>query len=230
MFIAPPPPPTLATWSQSALDAACDCSFLFFARPLLPTLLRHAASSPQPRLLPSLMAAYRDVAPKLRLGGKLGGRPASCAGGWVHAYQDFLLKALENELIAPLCLSAETDLRLTNHATQVLLPLSLWVLLPLSLWVLLPLSLWVLLPLSLWVLMPLPNHATRDAGVGAGPRAEAQGAQRARADAARGARAAAAAVGPPARPSPPRLAPPRPRLLQPLDGRAPRLAGASTPP
>ena len=42
----------------------------------------------------------------------------SCAGGWIHAYQSFLLSTIETELIAPLCLSTETDLRLTNHATQ----------------------------------------------------------------------------------------------------------------
>ena len=106
---------------QPQLEAACDCSFLFYARPLLPTLLRYAASSPHPRLLPSLMHACRDIAPALRLGDQLGARLASsAAGGWTHAYARHLLGTLERQLIAPLCLSVETDLRLSNHASQAL--------------------------------------------------------------------------------------------------------------
>ena len=54
----------LCEW-QPQLEAACDCSFLFYARPLLPALLRYAASSPHPRLLPSLMHARHDLAPTL---------------------------------------------------------------------------------------------------------------------------------------------------------------------
>ena len=55
-----------------------------------------------------------DIAPTLRIGDSLG----SCTASWGEVYPAFLLQTLENELIAPLCLSAETDLRLTIHASQ----------------------------------------------------------------------------------------------------------------
>jgi hypothetical protein len=65
--------------------------------------------------------ACRDIAPTLRLGEHLGARPPSAgAGGWTRAYAAHLLVTLERQLIAPLCLSAETDLRLSNHASQAL--------------------------------------------------------------------------------------------------------------
>ena len=65
--------------------------------------------------------ACRDIAPTLRLGEHLGARPPSgAAGGWPRAYAAHLLATLERQLIAPLCLSAETDLRLSNHASQAL--------------------------------------------------------------------------------------------------------------
>ena len=64
--------------------------------------------------------ACRDIVPTLRLGDHLGARsPSSAAGGWTRAYAAHLLGTLERQLIAPLCLSAETDLRLSNHAFQV---------------------------------------------------------------------------------------------------------------
>mmetsp|Transcript_41597 Transcript_41597/g.100005 ORF Transcript_41597/g.100005 Transcript_41597/m.100005 type:complete len:551 (-) Transcript_41597:147-1799(-) len=65
------------------------------------------------------MHACRDIVPTLRLGDHLGARPPSSAvGGSTRAYAAHLLGTLERQLIAPLCLSAETDLRLSNHASQ----------------------------------------------------------------------------------------------------------------
>ena len=81
--------------------------------------------------------ACRDIAPTLRLGEHLGARAPSggperaraaphaapqvaphAAHGWTRAYAAHLLGMLERQLIAPFCLSAETDLRLSNHASQ----------------------------------------------------------------------------------------------------------------
>ena len=83
----------------------------------------HPACSPVHRACrrASPRHACRDIAPTLRLGEHLGARPPSGgAGGWPRAYAAHLLATLERQLIAPLCLSAETDLRLSNHASQAL--------------------------------------------------------------------------------------------------------------
>ena len=114
------------------LAQATNASMLLFARDILPPMISIASELPTPRLR-TLFDAARDagvllwratvicVHPTLR--SHLRGPAAAAAAaddatdhGWLDALHELLIGSVENHVLAPLALSAETDLRYAQHA------------------------------------------------------------------------------------------------------------------
>jgi len=94
---------------ERLVGEACDCSFLFWSRGLVPLFLADCRGRwKETHQLHFLMAALRDCGDLLQ------------SGGVMHSqYTKFLMDALEGELVEPLCREIETDLRLRIHSAQI---------------------------------------------------------------------------------------------------------------
>ena len=67
------------------------------------------------RQLPLLMSAFNDAGEVVAAASKAGALPEGAVAG----LRGFVLGALDDELIAPLCQEIETDLRVHIHSSQV---------------------------------------------------------------------------------------------------------------
>mmetsp|Transcript_7605 Transcript_7605/g.19370 ORF Transcript_7605/g.19370 Transcript_7605/m.19370 type:complete len:1168 (-) Transcript_7605:91-3594(-) len=93
-------------------DAACDTSFLFFSRELLPSCLKDVYSRPEEaHRLPLLVAAFRASQKMLLRGNAM---PELLEG-----FEEEMQLALDEEVIGPLCTDVETDLRLHIHSARL---------------------------------------------------------------------------------------------------------------
>ena len=150
-----PPRPLPSRLVQSALSESTRCAFLFYARDILPALVKLAQGLPSPNALHALVDAARDAEPLLRRvtamqvhplpGGAAGTTSASAhgdavaggqadgviageggggAGGdngeatWIGRLRHLLLEAVTEEVLSPLSLAIETDLRYAQHVSS----------------------------------------------------------------------------------------------------------------
>ena len=93
-------------------DTACDTSFLFFSRELLPACLADIYARPdEAQRLPVLVSAFR-ASQKILLRG-------TATPEMLEGFEAEMQLALENEILGPLCTDVETDLRLHIHSARL---------------------------------------------------------------------------------------------------------------
>ena len=129
--------PLLAPRGQTNLTTSTDCSFLFFARDILPAIIGLAQELPTPRLLRTLIDATRDSESLLRrvaafgvhptvpalsadANGQDGGKGTRPPQKWLDVLEELLLHSVESQVLAPLSLQIETDLRYAQHTSATL--------------------------------------------------------------------------------------------------------------
>lgn len=118
----------LAEW-QNRVRSVCDCSFLYWNRELLPSLLQSVYRRPEEAgRLPYLVAGFGDADNLLQSARNV---PLDLFGGsgmeglaaptedLVSEYRKFVLASIDEEVVRPTCTAIETDLRLAVHAVHL---------------------------------------------------------------------------------------------------------------
>eukprot|EP01094_Clydonella_sp_ATCC50884_P012957 TRINITY_DN2324_c0_g1_i2.p1 TRINITY_DN2324_c0_g1~~TRINITY_DN2324_c0_g1_i2.p1 ORF type:complete len:1145 (+),score=548.34 TRINITY_DN2324_c0_g1_i2:58-3435(+) len=94
---------------QRSVDEACDCSFFYWSRPMVPYYFRDVFENPQQaQKLHYMFAALRDVVPLFKT--------TYMEEALTESYKKDVDGALQDNIITPLCDAIETDLRYHIHS------------------------------------------------------------------------------------------------------------------
>ncbi|OQR85262.1 hypothetical protein ACHHYP_12029 [Achlya hypogyna] len=100
---------------QRKIRTACDCSFLYWSRELLHLFVQDIYSMPeQASRLQYVIGGFLDAMKALQ-----GAQHEVDTAGYVEAYAAFVKGVVEEELVAPLCMDIENDLRLHIHSVHL---------------------------------------------------------------------------------------------------------------
>ncbi|KDO19274.1 hypothetical protein SPRG_21586 [Saprolegnia parasitica CBS 223.65] len=100
---------------QRKIRVACDCSFLYWSRELLHLFVQDIYSMPeQASRLQYVVGGFLDAMKSLQ-----GAQHEVETAGYVNAYATFIEGVVEEELVAPLCMDIENDLRLHIHSVHL---------------------------------------------------------------------------------------------------------------
>ncbi|CAK4616836.1 unnamed protein product [Aphanomyces euteiches] len=121
---APPPAEALKlVWKlqvlcdfQRKIRLATDCSFLYWSRELLALFMQDMYSVPEnANRMQYVLAGFLDAVKVL----KMAGHEENAIAYYVGAYAAFIEEVVEEELVSPLCMDIENDLRLHVHSVHL---------------------------------------------------------------------------------------------------------------
>jgi WASH complex subunit 7 len=96
---------------QDSIKEACDCSFLFWSKEMIPPYFSYIYQHPaQAQRLHYILAATRDIIPLFTRAVHVDPKVL------IDGYKVELEDALKNQILVPLCRDIETDLRLHIHS------------------------------------------------------------------------------------------------------------------
>ncbi|OQS00393.1 hypothetical protein THRCLA_05958, partial [Thraustotheca clavata] len=100
---------------QRKIRLACDCSFLYWSRELLHLFVQDIYFMPeQASRLQYVIGGFLDAMKALQ-----GAQHEVDTTGYVEAYAKFVEDVVEEELVGPLCMDIENDLRLHIHSIHL---------------------------------------------------------------------------------------------------------------
>lgn len=95
---------------EVALKFACNCSFFYWSRVLLPLYFKDVFENPETgQRLPYMFAALRDIIPLL------GSVTHVDPKEYIKRFREEVFSMLDENILTPLCQAIETDLRLHIH-------------------------------------------------------------------------------------------------------------------
>ncbi|ETV96488.1 hypothetical protein, variant 2 [Aphanomyces invadans] len=101
---------------QRKIRLATDCSFLYWSRELLTLFVQDMYSVPEnANRIQYVLAGFLDAIKVL----KMAGHEENAVAYYVGAYAAFVEEVVEEELVGPLCMDIENDLRLHVHSVHL---------------------------------------------------------------------------------------------------------------
>ncbi|KAF0700829.1 Aste57867_8680 [Aphanomyces stellatus] len=101
---------------QRKIRQATDCSFLYWSRELLSLFVQDMYSVPEnANRVQYVLAGFLDAIKVL----KMAGHEENAVAYYVAAYAAFIEEVVEEELVGPLCMDIENDLRLHVHSVHL---------------------------------------------------------------------------------------------------------------
>ncbi|RHZ12029.1 hypothetical protein DYB37_005167 [Aphanomyces astaci] len=100
---------------QRKIRLATDCSFLYWSRELLTLFVQDMYSVPENASRIQYLAGFLDAIKVL----KTAGHEENAVAYYVEAFASFVEEVVEDELVVPLCMDIENDLRLHVHSVHL---------------------------------------------------------------------------------------------------------------